>query len=133
MHLRESGAVSYACQAASVSRDTAYRHRQQDEGFALEWADALEDAVDELEAEARRRAKNGSDALLQFLLKAHRPRLYRDTHRLEHAGGIELTRAELHASEVADLTPDQLDAELAVLMEAEGWTPPPNEPTHSGE
>jgi hypothetical protein len=37
-----------------------------------------EDAVDGLEAECRRRALNGSDALLTFLLRAERPDKYRE-------------------------------------------------------
>jgi hypothetical protein len=87
--LREAGAVRYACEAAGVGRTTAYRHRERDATFASAWAEAIEDACDELEAEARRRAKEGSDQLLMFLLKSHRPRVYRDAHRIEHAGAIE--------------------------------------------
>ena len=123
-HLRDTGAVRYACEAAGVSRDTAYRHRQQHEAFALAWSDALEDSSDELEAEARRRAKDGSDQLLMFLLKAHRPGVYRDTHRLEHSGGVQVSREELVRKEVDEMTPEQLDVELAGFMEAAGWTPP---------
>ncbi len=40
---------------------------------------AREDALDVLEAEARRRALAGSDGLLMFLLRAHRPERYRET------------------------------------------------------
>jgi hypothetical protein len=103
--LRETGAVRYACQAAAVGRSTAYRHRQADEGFALAWADALEDACDELEAEARRRAKEGSDQLLMFLLKAHRPAVYRDSHRVEHSGAVR----HQHAVDLQRLSAQELD------------------------
>jgi hypothetical protein len=103
--LRDTGTVRYACQAAGVGRSTVYRERQRNERFALEWNDALEDGIDELEAEARRRAKTGSDALLQFLLKAHRPSVYRDSHRVEHSGTI---RGE-HTVDLTKLSEGELD------------------------
>src|SRR5207253_2000949 len=37
-----------------------------------------------LEAVAIKRAHDGSDVLLIFLLKARRPDVYRDNHRVEH-------------------------------------------------
>ena len=46
--------------------------------FAETWAQAREDAVDMLEAEARRRALATSDALLMFLLKSERPEKFRE-------------------------------------------------------
>jgi hypothetical protein len=39
-----------------------------------------------LERIAVRRASKGSDVLLIFLLKAGRPEVYRDHHRVEHTG-----------------------------------------------
>jgi len=44
--------------------DAAYRRRQREPGFAEAWRLAQEDAVDSLEAEARRRALATSDGLL---------------------------------------------------------------------
>jgi hypothetical protein len=94
--LGKSAVVLLACRAAGVSRATVYRHRARSGRFARRWDDALEDAVDMLEAEARRRALHGtdrpvyyrgeavgtvreySDTLLIFLLKASRPERYRD-------------------------------------------------------
>jgi hypothetical protein len=105
--LRNTGVVRHACQAARVGRSTVYRERVRNEQFAIEWSDALEDGIDELEAEARRRAKNGSDALLQFLLKAHRPGVYRDSHRVEHSGTLRretvLDLSRLSGEELDDL------------------------------
>ena len=74
--LRSSGNIRASCQAAGVSRKVAYAHRQKWPEFRKQWNDALEDAVDLLEAEARRRAMQSSDTLLIFLLKAHRPDKY---------------------------------------------------------
>ncbi|MEQ8587658.1 MAG: hypothetical protein RLO01_15870 [Thalassobaculaceae bacterium] len=94
--LAETGNVARAARAAKVSRSRAYQLKADDAGFAEEWADALEVATDALDAEARRRAIEGvetprfhqgqvagtvrkySDSLLMFLLRAHRPALYRE-------------------------------------------------------
>lgn len=93
-----------ACSAAGVGRATAYEHKAADPEFAAAWEDAIEEAVEALETEARRRAIEGveqpivsggeiiatvqrySDTLTIFLLKAHRPERYRDNVRLEHTG-----------------------------------------------
>jgi hypothetical protein len=92
--LAESGNVRLSCQAARVGRSTVYAWRDADEKFRGEWDAALEEAVDVLEAEARRRGVEGveepvyyqgekvgavrrySDTLLIFLLKGLRPQRY---------------------------------------------------------
>ena len=84
--LRNSGNVRASCQAAGVSRKHAYTTRQNDEEFQAQWNDAMEDAIEYLEAIARQRAATSSDTLLIFLLKAHRPEKYRETVRQEHTG-----------------------------------------------
>ena len=80
-----SGNVLLAASAAGVSRDTPYKRARTNRSFADRWASAREDAIDFLEGEARRRAINGSDALLMFLLRAHRPERYRETLRIDVA------------------------------------------------
>ena len=75
--LSATGNVSLACQAAGISRNTAYKARQSNQAFADGWGEALTTALDLLEAEARRRAMTTSDTLLIFLLKAHKPEMYR--------------------------------------------------------
>ena len=57
-----------------MGRTRAYEARQRDEDFAVAWHEALEDACDELESEARRRALAGSDQLLMFLSALAPPR-----------------------------------------------------------
>lgn len=101
--LGRTGNVSAAARMAGLSRSSAYALRRRDPGFAAAWRDAEEEAVDLLEAEARRRAVEGieeplmgggklikdddgqvvtvrkyNDRLLEFLLKAHRPERFRD-------------------------------------------------------
>lgn len=94
--LAETGNVSEAARKARLDRSTAYQIRRQDQAFADAWDDALDVAVDLLEAEARSRAVDGveqprfhqgricgtvrkySDSLLMFLLRAHRPETFRE-------------------------------------------------------
>jgi hypothetical protein len=73
-----TGNVRLATSAAGTSRDAPYKRAQVNPTFAADWLRAREDAVDVLEAEARRRALSTSDTLLMFLLKADRPDKYRD-------------------------------------------------------
>jgi hypothetical protein len=75
--------VRLSAEAAGIDRDSAYRRRQRDPAFAERWAQAEQDAIDVLEAEARRRALSVSDTLLIFLLKAHRPERYRESIRID--------------------------------------------------
>jgi hypothetical protein len=80
--LRVSGNVRAACRAAGIGRTIVYRYRERNLAFARRWEEALEEATDVLDAVARQRAVAGSDALLMFLLKAHRPEVYGDRMRL---------------------------------------------------
>jgi hypothetical protein len=128
--LRASGNVRLACQAADVGRRTAY-HWREDAPFKADWDEALQDACDLLEKEARRRAVDGwdepifqkgglvgtvrkySDRMLELLLGAHRPERFRigfkvqpDPGGLASAGpnAIALCESELPKS----LYPQQL-------------------------
>jgi transposase-like protein len=76
--LTEGASISRAAQAAGVPRSTLYLWRRTDKVFAEAMAEALETGTDLLEDEALRRAKEYSDALLIFLLKARRPYKYVD-------------------------------------------------------
>lgn len=86
VELRNSGNVRQSCEKAGVGRKTVYEHRDRDPEFAAAWADAVEDACDELEKIARQRATTVSDTLLIFLLKAHRPERYRERYDHQHSG-----------------------------------------------
>jgi hypothetical protein len=116
--------VSEACRMVGISRQTAYMERQRNEEFAVAWADVEEKAVECLEAEAFRRAHDGttkmivsagkdmgtekqySDSLLMFLLKAKRPERYLDRMAVAHSGKVEQqVRVDL-----SKLDPDDLEA-----------------------
>lgn len=77
-NLKDCGNVTASCQAAGISRVTAYDHKNKDAEFAGQWEDAMQQAADVLEGEATRRALAGSDLLLIFLLKGLRPEKYRE-------------------------------------------------------
>lgn len=103
--LRQTGNLTKSAAAAGCSRQNVRYLRVNNAEFEAAVRDALDEACDLLEAEARRRAVEGverlkfdqrgnvindprtgqpyididySDTLLIFLLKAHRPELYRE-------------------------------------------------------
>ena len=106
--LKATGNVTLAAIGAGVTRQHACRTRNRSKAFRRSWEEALEQAMDLLEGEARRRATGirrdvwyagevvgeesvYSDTLLIFLLKAHRPAKFRDNVKVEHSGGMEVT------------------------------------------
>jgi hypothetical protein len=76
--MADSGNVSLAALAAGVSRSAAYAHAKGHPAFAAAWMEAREEALDLLEAEARR-ALTSSDSLLMFLMRSYRPEQFRDS------------------------------------------------------
>ena len=88
--LSETCNVSLACRTIGITRRTAYNYKEKDSEFSKAWDEAIENATDLLEFEARRRALSGtlkpvfyqgqevgkineySDTLMIVLLKAYR-------------------------------------------------------------
>lgn len=113
-----TGNVTRAADEAGVNRRTAYEWREGWPEFAAAWRDAIEQATDALEAEARRRAVEGwdepvfhkgertgvirkySDRMLEILLKGHRP-AFRES-RLELTGPNGAPIAQTVAHEFSD-------------------------------
>ena len=115
--LAKTGNVRASCVKAGVTRKTPYEVRGRDPRFAEAWESAIEEAVDLLEAEARRRAIKGvkrvkgvyyqgdriatetiveySDTLMALLLKAHRPAKFRERYEITGAEGGPVTFAEI--------------------------------------
>ncbi len=82
--MRNSGNVRASCEVASISRVNAYKFRNNHPEFAAQWDNALQDAIDTLEAVAWQRARTGlSDQVLMMLLRAHRPDLYSERLRIQ--------------------------------------------------
>ena len=118
--LKINGNVTQACDAAGVKHRTAYAARETNQEFARKWEQALEKAIDSLEAEAIRRARDGvekgiwhngervgteltySDTLLIFLMKGHRPEKYRERYDVKHGGSIEVRTLADIAKEVSE-------------------------------
>lgn len=59
--LRAGGNVAAACRLVGIPSSNVYTLRNRNADFANDWDNALEDATDQLEAEARRRALQGVD------------------------------------------------------------------------
>lgn len=117
--LAEMPNIRRACQRAGISRGHAYLTRDQDPEFAKRWRSALKDSLELLEEEAWRRAQLGtakpvfqqgelvghvqefSDTLMIFLLKAHKPKKYREVKQLMHSsptgGPVEMTVEDMEA------------------------------------
>src|SRR5829696_4601355 len=94
--LRATANVSASARGVGISKQAAYKAREKDEEFREAWEDALDEATDALEAEARRRALEGvrepvfyqgkevgyiprySDTLLIFLIKGRRREVFGD-------------------------------------------------------
>lgn len=122
--------IRAACKAASIGKTAVYKRRDSDPEFAQAMAEALDDACDDLELEARRRAKDGtqkpvyfkgeqcgviheySDTLMIFLLKAHRPEKFRERVKVEHGGegGGPIPHKHEHAIPTAERLAPYADA-----------------------
>ncbi|MEX6723382.1 hypothetical protein [Parapedomonas caeni] len=92
--LAESGNVTAAAKAARMPRSAAYRLRRTSAPFAAAWDEAIQVALDALEAAMLERAINGvektvyyggqqcgtvrhySDAAAMFILRSRRPEIY---------------------------------------------------------
>jgi hypothetical protein len=77
--LEQTGSVTAAAEAAKISRVTVHENKRNDPAFSKLWDEALDVSADTLEDEARKRAFNGSDVLLMFLLKGIRPQRWRES------------------------------------------------------
>lgn len=102
--LERTQMVSSACAAAGVARTTVYERRAKDPEFRAAWAAVEARVTDMLEAAAIRRAMQGSDKLLEMLLRARRPELFNERVQLD------AIREELRAELVAEM-----DREIAAL------------------
>ena len=120
---RSTGQITAAAGAAGVHRSTVYRHVREYTEFGEAFLEAREQAIDALESEAWRRAKDGvprlrevggkviteheySDRLLTFLLQSLRPAVYRPTQNLHHTGELGLAGLMAEADGVDDPVED---------------------------
>jgi transposase-like protein len=113
----ECGTVAGAARACGISRQTFYDWIENDESFAKAVVMCRQDLADDLEAEAFKRAREGSDTLLVFLLRAHRPERYRDRHVIEVVSPDVVSRLEQQAAAILEACNQILeDRQLANLV-----------------
>jgi transposase-like protein len=87
--LSKGASVSAAAKRASIARSDAYAWKAADPDFSAAWDSAVEESIDILEAECRRRALKQSDLLLIFLLRHRRASVFRPPSRYQVAGDAE--------------------------------------------
>lgn len=78
-----------AAAGVGVHRTTAWRWRL-DPAFLARYKEAKRVHLDQLIQEAERRAMNGSDRLLEFLLCNYAPERFSNKQKVEHSGEINL-------------------------------------------
>jgi hypothetical protein len=142
--LADSPHVTAAALAAGVTRQHAYFCKKNDPGFAQAWKKAMKESTDALEAEARRRAKEGtrsykfhpktgkpllfpaghpeagkpyyehsySDTLMLALLKAHKPKKYRERSSVDMKATVRPAAPALDFSNMTDQEKDDFEALL---------------------
>jgi hypothetical protein len=109
--LSECGIVSISAQAAGIGRNALYDWRRTDQQFADEWEEALLVGADVLEDEAKRRAMDGSDALLMFLLRGLKSDRFGQKSQVEINNNLQVDLRKLPIEELhrrlADLRAQQ--------------------------
>ena len=116
-HFCDSGNVRFSAKAAGVSRENVYQTAQRHPEFAHMWISAKEDAIEALEAEARKRATMGqSDTLLIFLLKSLRPDVYRENVHIE----VNARREAKRLAHEQGLSEEEVLAEVDKILKGSG-------------
>lgn len=113
--LRRESTVFHAALHAGISRKTAYRWAEVDEGFAAAWNDALADATDVMEHSVYHQALNGDTLLKMFWLKKHRPE-YRDKTTIDITvvqAEIEERMGKLGIRQLPPVAQEYIDAQTA--------------------
>ena len=112
--LAQTSNVTLSAQMAGIARATVRERYDTSPEFRKACDDAINQGVDILEAEARRRAMSGSDLLLIFLLKAHRPDKYRDNYHVTTSSAPTTYVIDLG---LPDDTPQLKDAESGEVLD----------------
>lgn len=93
--IAQGKSVAAAAKAGRMGRTTLWRLRTHDPDFARRYEEAFEAGTDLLEDSAAQQAKGGETRLMELLLKARRPHLYRppvSDPRANHAAQEELIK-----------------------------------------
>ena len=121
---------SKACRIAGLSRSAAYDRRARDQEFADTWDQAIRDGEELLLDEALRRAVDGitepvvsagkyvcdvtrySDRLLEVLLKARLPAMFRERY------DVRQTVKQEHRLDLSQLSNEELEVLQSILDKA---------------
>lgn len=103
------GTVKAACKAARVSKSRVYEVRKTDADFAAAWKEAEERVTELIEETAVEKAIAGDGRMVEFMLKARRPKKYRELARGEEQATEAIEQAvdealELQGKEIERLT-----------------------------
>jgi hypothetical protein len=100
--------VTASAKAVGVSRYHAYLSRDKDASFYEAWEAAVAEAVDGLEGALWERAKTDqrSDNVGMFLLRAHRPDIYREPRE---AATVKLADGDRSVTFTLDIGRPQVD------------------------
>jgi hypothetical protein len=116
----KTACITEAARAAGIHHQTHHNWLKADPDYAAAYAVAKELAIQSLEDIAVARAKESSDTLMIFLLKAARPEKYRETRRDDKSDVSELLKAVL-----LELAERQLPRDVTPPAD---WTPLPPGP-----
>ena len=86
--LRDTANVRLSAHKAGIDRTTAYRHRAKYTTFAAAWDEAIEDALDRIEARVFASAVDGDLQTARWFLSRRRPEVYGDSVALKHSGSV---------------------------------------------
>jgi hypothetical protein len=84
--VRVAATIQAGCDKAGVSRGFINHERKRDPAFEREFQDAIDAAIDYAQQSAFERGKLQSDKLLMFILRSHRPEIYREMKEMQRAG-----------------------------------------------
>ena len=91
--LAVSANVSRSARAAGKGRRTVYDARQADDAFALEWDEAIEEALDGIEIVVMQAAKSGEHLpVSQWVLAKRRSSVWGDRTKVELTGSVNFNR-----------------------------------------
>lgn len=105
--LRSSGNLRITAESVGITTRMVRNAMRRDSSFAALVGDAIEDHTSLLEREAVRRAMNGSDLLLMFMLKARDPEKYREKTTIN--GG-----STINVKAYVGFSPDEWDRSAVV-------------------
>jgi hypothetical protein len=113
-----AGTIRAAAELVGIHRATHYDWLEKDPQYVKDFQQSEKDAADSLEAEARRRAFEGSDTLLIFLLKGFKPERYKERIHQEKTEKHEHTHT--HTLKLDDFSNEELEELSRVVGKLRG-------------